>query len=48
MDVYFWEKGPAKSQVQLQHRELPDKATVERVKAEWTERLAALGRLLTP
>lgn len=46
VDVYFWEKGPAKSQVQLQHRELPDKAAVERVKAEWTERLAALGELL--
>ncbi|MEM7310424.1 MAG: DUF4287 domain-containing protein [Planctomycetota bacterium] len=46
VDVYFWEKGPAKSQVQLQHRELPDKAAADRVRAFWTERLAELGRVL--
>ena len=48
VDAYFWAKGAQKSQVQLQHRELPDKKTAERVRAEWTERLQDLGRLLTP
>jgi len=47
VDVYFSEKGPAKSQVQLQHRELPSKAKADRARAFWTERLAALARFLS-
>lgn len=43
LDVYFWEKGPAKSQVQLQHRAQPSKARADELRAFWTERLAALG-----
>ena len=46
VEVYFWEKGAAKSQVQLQHRQLPDKKAADRVRAFWTERLAELGRRL--
>ena len=47
VDVYFWEKGPDKSQVQLQHRGLPDKRSADRVRVFWTERLNALARVLT-
>jgi len=46
LDVYFWEKGPAKSQVQLQHREHATKAAADERRAFWTERLAALTALL--
>ena len=46
VEVYFWEKGPQKSQVQLQHRQLPDKTRADQVRAYWTERLAALGDVL--
>lgn len=46
VDVYFWEKGPAKSQVQLQHRGLPSKAAADRARAEWTSRLQALASYL--
>lgn len=46
VDVYFWVKGPAKSQVQLQHRKLADAKTADEVRAFWTERLAELARQL--
>lgn len=46
LDCYFTEKGPAKSQVALQHRKLKSKAEVEEKKAFWTERLTALGNVL--
>jgi hypothetical protein len=46
LDVYFWPKGPGKSQVQLQHRGFADKASADRAREQWTERLAALARLL--
>lgn len=46
VDVYFWSKGPGKSQVQIQHRGLADKKAAERVRAEWTARIAELVRLL--
>jgi hypothetical protein len=46
VNVHFWAKGPHKSQVQLQHLGLASKREAERVRAEWTERLAALGELL--
>ena len=42
VDVTFWSKGSAKSQVQLQHRGLPSKEAAERVRAAWTARLGAL------
>jgi len=46
LDVYFWTKGPSKSQVQLQHRGFADKAAADRAREQWAERLAALARLL--
>ena len=42
LDVDFYEKGPAKSQVSLQHSRLPDAETASIMKAFWKE---ALGRL---
>jgi len=47
VDAYFWVKGPSKSQVQLQHRNLPDPKTADRVRTLWTERLTELARQLT-
>ncbi len=44
VDVHFYAKAATKSQVTIQHRELPDKASAERVRAFWTERLAELAR----
>jgi len=46
VDVYFRAKGPAKSQVQVQHGKLPSKAAAERARSFWTERLAELARML--
>ena len=44
--VGFTAKGPAKSQVAIQHEKLPDQATADRMKAYWTERLEALASRL--
>jgi len=46
LDVYFWDKGPHKSQVQLQHRQHATKAAADERRAYWTEKLAALSDLL--
>ena len=46
VDVYFWDKGPAKSQVQLQHRQLPTKAAADKMRVLWTERLGTLAEQL--
>ena len=46
VDVYFWEKGPHKSQVQIQHRLLPDKQAADQARGLWAERLAALDGVL--
>jgi hypothetical protein len=46
VELYFADKGPTKSQVAIQHGKLPDKASAERMKAFWAERLAALTTLL--
>ncbi len=46
VDVYFTDQGERKSSVALQHRKLPDKATAERLRAFWGERLAALAAWL--
>ena len=48
LEVHFWSKGAAKSQVQLQHRGLPSKAAADKMRAYWTERMAALTRSLAP
>ncbi|HWN80724.1 MAG TPA: hypothetical protein VNM87_01390 [Candidatus Udaeobacter sp.] len=45
--VGFTAKGAAKSQVALSHTKLPDRATAERLKQYWAERLALLGELLS-
>jgi hypothetical protein len=44
--VGFLAKGDGKSQVAIQHENLPDKAAATRLKAYWTERLDALGEVL--
>jgi hypothetical protein len=48
VDVWFMGKGPAKAQVQLAHKRLTDRPSVDRMKAFWTERLGALGEVLAP
>jgi hypothetical protein len=44
--VGFLSKGNGKSSVQVQHGKLPDKATADRMKAFWGERLGALAEML--
>jgi hypothetical protein len=44
----FSGKGAAKSQVQIQHAKLPDRAAATRMKQYWAERLTALGAVLPP
>lgn len=44
--VGFMSKGKSKSSVALAHEKLPDKATAERMKKYWAERLDALGEEL--
>jgi hypothetical protein len=44
--LWFVRKGAARSQVALQHAGLADRAAATRLKAYWTERLDALGRVL--
>ena len=46
--VGFIRKGPAKSQVSLQHGKLPDRDSATRVKQYWAERLGALEDVLAP
>ncbi|HYT87172.1 MAG TPA: hypothetical protein VEL76_00500 [Gemmataceae bacterium] len=46
VDVGFARRGAAKSQVQLQHGKLPDRAAATRVKQYWAERLGALESVL--
>ena len=48
VEVGFTTKGPAKSQVAVQHGKLPDRAAQARVKQYWAERLDALKELLAP
>jgi hypothetical protein len=42
VELWFMTKGDAKAQVQIQHRNLADKAGATRMKQYWTERLAVL------
>jgi hypothetical protein len=46
VEVMFYAKPGGKSQVTITHRKLPDKATSDRLKAYWTERLSALSGVL--
>jgi uncharacterized protein YndB with AHSA1/START domain len=46
LDVRFYEKGGAKSQVVVQHDKLPNAAQAERMKAYWKEALERFGRIL--
>jgi len=48
VEVYFTGKSAVKSQVQVQHRKLPDRSAATRMKQVWGERLAALGKVLAP
>ncbi len=48
VNFYFTAKGAGKSQAQLEHQRLPDKAAADRLKAYWGERLGALGAMLAP
>jgi hypothetical protein len=44
--AWFIAKGSSKSSVALSHTKLPDRATANRIKQYWTERLDALGEML--
>lgn len=46
VEAYFTAKGDKKSAVAITHQKLPDKATVDRMKAWWAERFDALGEIL--
>jgi uncharacterized protein YndB with AHSA1/START domain len=48
VEIFFAGKGPGKSQVALQHGKLPDRASAQRMKQYWTERLDALEQALMP
>jgi hypothetical protein len=47
VEVMFYPKPKGKSQVTIAHRKLPDRATSDRMKTLWTERLEALSQLLS-
>jgi hypothetical protein len=46
VDVGFFGRGEAKSQVALEHRKLASKADADRIRAFWSERLDALAAML--
>jgi hypothetical protein len=45
--VGFTAKGAAKSSVAFAHTKLPDRASADRLKQYWSERLDALGEVLS-
>jgi hypothetical protein len=47
VSVWLVAKGAGRSSAQVQHAKLPDRATADRMRAMWSERLAALGDLLS-
>lgn len=47
VEVLFTAKGTGKSQLAIQHRKLPDRATVTRMKEFWSERLGDLSGILS-
>ncbi|MFY9344620.1 MAG: hypothetical protein WAT39_19160 [Planctomycetota bacterium] len=46
VDIHFWRKGPAKTQVALGHQGFANRADAERMRAWWTDRFGALGEEL--
>jgi hypothetical protein len=46
VDIGFFARGEAKSQVALEHRKLASKADADRIRAFWSERLDALATML--
>jgi hypothetical protein len=46
VDVSFWDKGPVKSTVQVQHSKLTDREDVEAKRSFWRAALARLARQL--
>ena len=48
VELWFTGKAAAKSQVQVQHVKLADKAAAATMKEFWSERLAALAEVLAP
>jgi hypothetical protein len=46
VDVYFYSKGPRKTQIAVQHNKLPSAAAVDRARAEWKSALNRLSKLL--
>ena len=47
VEVNFWDKGPSKSQVALEHRKLENLEDVTRLKAYWSDALAKLQEILS-
>ncbi|MHC4845830.1 MAG: SRPBCC family protein [Planctomycetota bacterium] len=47
VNVYFWDKGPGKSQVTIDHEKLPSQRDVKRLKLYWSDNLDALKALLS-
>jgi len=45
--VWFTAKGPGRSSVALAHTKLPDKAAADRLRQYWSERLDALGEVMS-
>ncbi len=48
VEVNFVEKGPARSQVAVQHRKLPNARSVSRMKSYWARQLDRLKQVLEP
>jgi uncharacterized protein YndB with AHSA1/START domain len=48
VEVWLTAKGGGKCSAQVQHRKLPDRDSVTRAKAFWSERLDALEEMLAP
>jgi uncharacterized protein YndB with AHSA1/START domain len=48
VELYFADRGAVKSQVQIQHRKLRDRAAATGMKRYWEDRLAALQDVLVP
>jgi len=48
VELWFVAKGEAKSSVQMQHRKLPSKDDIARIKGEWTQRFGDLMGYLVP
>ena len=47
LEVYFYSKGPAKSQIVVQHSKLPDSKAADKMKTYWSKALDRLKAFLT-